>query len=123
MVDAVATMFWVLPVEPRSSGSETLAGASIASVGTLVPSGSDPSGSWLLNKAQELKKTDPAAAPAAAAPATPGEYSFRLLDAYNRGAEPHNGRTMRVSGYLVRLGAEIRVNVQTFHPIGTACGN
>ena len=44
-------MFWVLPVGLRASGSDTLAGASIASVGTLVPSGGDPSGLWLAETA------------------------------------------------------------------------
>lgn len=105
---------------PGAGGAEGLADYTyVSGTGCLQR---DPSGSWLLNRAQELKKTDPAAA-LAASPAAPGEYSFRLLNAYNHGAEPHNGRTMRVSGYLVRLGAEIRVNVQAFQPIGAPCSN
>src|SRR6476646_2460455 len=41
-VDALATAWWVLPLMPGATtpGTETLAGALMASVGTLVPSGS-----------------------------------------------------------------------------------
>jgi mono/diheme cytochrome c family protein len=114
---ALAGEVWI----PGAGGAEGLADYTyVSGTGCLQR---DPSGSWLLTRAQELKKTDPGAAPVMAAAAPPGEYSFRLLNAYNHGAEPHNGRTMRVSGYLVRLGAEIRVNVQAFQPIGASCSN
>ena len=37
--------------------------------------------------------------------------------------EPHNGHKVRVTGYMVRLGAEIRVNVQSLQMVGASCGN
>ena len=78
----------------------------------------------MLIKAQELKKTDAAsgATPVAFTDA-PGEYTFRLLNAYNYSPEPQNGHRVRVSGYLVRLGAEIRVFVQQLQTAGASCGN
>ena len=35
---------------------------------------------------------------------------------------PHNGHKVRVTGYMVRLGAEIRVNVQSLQMVGASCG-
>ena len=52
----------------------------------------------------------------------PGEFTFRLLDAHHYGPDPHNGHKVRVSGYLVRLGAEIRVNVQIAPDGRRSCG-
>lgn len=113
-----ATEVWI----PGAGGAEGLADYTyVSGVGCLAQ---DPTRSWMLTKAQELKKADPAVAgatPAAAAADAPGAYNFRLLNAYNFGAEPHNGQKVRVSGYLVRLGAEIRVNVQALQPIGVSC--
>jgi len=53
----------------------------------------------------------------------PGEYTFRLLNAYNYTPEPSNGHKVRIAGYLVRLGAEIRVFVQQLQPTGASCSN
>ena len=52
-----------------------------------------------------------------------GEFTFRLLDAISHNPEPHNGHKVRVTGYMVRLGAEIRVNVMSLQMVGPACGN
>jgi len=113
----LATDVWI----PGAGGAEGLPDYTyVAGAGCLQR---DPTGSWMLNKAQELKKSDPAAAAAAMQAGASGEYSFRLLNAYNFGADPHNGHMMRVSGYLVRLGAEIRVNVQALQMVSASCGN
>ena len=114
-----ATDVWV----PGAGGAEGLVDYTyVSGVGCLQH---DPSGSWLLVKAQELKKADATAtalAPAAAASGD-GEYTFRLLNAYNFAPEPHTGQKTRVSGYLVRLGADIRLNVQAIQTAGAACAN
>ena len=116
-----ATDLWI----PGAGGAEGLVDYTyVSGVGCLEQ---DPTRSWMLTKAQELKKTEaPAggAAPVAAAIADgPGEFTFRLLDAYNYAPDPHAGRKVRVTGYLVRLGAEIRVNVQALQPLGASCAN
>lgn len=121
-----ATDVWI----PGAGGAEGLADYTyVSGVGCLQQ---DASRSWMLTRAQELKKTDAPAAGAAQSAAVPataamtdgaGEYTFRLLDAYNHDPEPHNGHQVRVSGYLVRLGAEIRVNVQALQMVGASCGN
>ena len=111
-----ATDVWI----PGAGGAEGLVNYTyVSGVGCL---NQDPTRSWMLVKAQELKKTDVAAAPAALS-GEPGEYTFRLLNAYNYSPEPQNGHMVRVSGYLVRLGAEIRVFVQQLQPAGASCGN
>jgi hypothetical protein len=71
-----------------------------------------------------LKESEPAAAvaPAAAVPHGAGEFTFRLLDAISYNPDPHDGHTVRVTGYLVRLGAEIRVNVQSLQMVNASCG-
>jgi hypothetical protein len=84
----------------------------------------DRTRSWFVTNAQELKQTDPkvaGVAPAATADG-PGDFTFRLLDAISYDPEPHNGHKMRVTGYMVRLGAEIRVNVQSLQMVGASCG-
>jgi mono/diheme cytochrome c family protein len=116
--------YWI----PGAGGAEGLENYSyVSGVGCLHQ---DPTHSWMLTNAQELKKTDlPAAgaaapvAPPAAAAAAPGEYTFRLLDAYNYNPAPHDGHKVRVTGYMVRLGAEIRVNVQSLQMVGASCSN
>jgi mono/diheme cytochrome c family protein len=112
--------FWI----PGAGGAEGLANYTyVTAVGCLHQ---DPTRSWLLTNAQELKKTDVEAAGAAPTPAVtsgPGEYTFRLLDAFNYNPEPHNGHKVRVIGYMVRLGAEIRVNVQALQMVAASCGN
>jgi mono/diheme cytochrome c family protein len=115
-VDA-ATDIWI----PGAGGAEGLANYTyVSGIGCLQQ---DPTRSWMLIKAQELKKTDaaPGATPVAFSDGA-GEYSFRLLNAYNYNAEPQNGHRVRVSGYLVRLGAEIRVFVQQLQTVGASCG-
>jgi mono/diheme cytochrome c family protein len=115
--------FWI----PGAGGAEGLSNYTyVTTVGCLHQ---DPTRSWLLTNAQELKKNDvPAAgeAPTPAVPPTtsdPGEFTFRLLDAFHYNPEPHNGHRVRVIGYMVRLGAEIRVNVQALQMVSTSCGN
>jgi mono/diheme cytochrome c family protein len=111
-----ATDVWI----PGAGGAEGLVDYTyVSGVGCLQR---DPTGSWLLTRAQELKKMDTAAPIAVAAqPGGPGEYTFRLLNAYNFGSDQHDGQRMLVSGYLVRLGAEIRVNVQALQTVGVSC--
>ena len=76
-----------------------------------------------VTNAQGLKKTEPAVgAVPAAMPDSPGEFTFRLLDAISYSPDPHDGHKVRVSGYMVRLGAEIRVNVQSLQMVGASCG-
>ena len=110
---------------PGAGGGEGLQNYTfVSSVGCLHQ---DPTRSWLLTNAEELKKTEPSAAAStdAAAGARPerGEFTFRLLDAISYNPEPHDGHKVRVTGYMVRLGAEIRVNVMSLQMVGTACGN
>jgi mono/diheme cytochrome c family protein len=109
-----ATDIWI----PGAGGAEGLADYTyVSGVGCLSQ---DSTRSWLLIKAQGLKKEDPQATPVAFSDA-PGEYTFRLLNAYNYAPEPQNGRKVRVFGYLVRLGAENRVFVQQLQPVGVTC--
>ena len=119
LTEESAGEFWI----PGAGGAEGLANYTfVTTVGCLHQ---DPTRSWLLTGAQELKKTDPAAA-GASQPAVadgPSEFTFRLLDAISYKPEPHNGHKVRVTGYMVRLGAEIRVNVQSLQMVGASCGN
>ena len=119
--------FWI----PGAGGAEGLQNYTfVTAVGCLHQ---DPTRSWLLTKAQELKKTElpaagaaPAGGAAAAVPPlsdSPGEFTFRLLDAISYNPDPHNGHRVRVTGYMVRLGAEIRVNVQSLQMVGAPCSN
>jgi mono/diheme cytochrome c family protein len=115
----VADTTWI----PGAGGGEGLENYTfVSSVGCLHQ---DPTRSWLLTHAEELKKTEPSAAvsPAAGAEGKQGEFTFRLLDAISHNPEPHNGHKVRVTGYMVRLGAEIRVNVMSLQMVGAACGN
>lgn len=117
----VADVTWI----PGAGGAEGLENYTfVSAVGCLYQ---DPTRSWLLRNAEGLKKTEPSAAAASAPAATTGkaagEYTFRLLDAISYNPEPHNGHQMRVTGYMVRLGAEIRVNVMSLQMISAACGN
>ncbi len=110
-----ATDTWI----PGAGGAEGLVDYTyVAGIGCLQQ---DPTRSWMLVKAQGLKKTDAAAATPVAFNDAPGEYTFRLLNAYNHAPEPNNGRKVRVAGYLVRLGAEIRVYVQQLQAVGGSC--
>jgi cytochrome c5 len=115
LTEETAGEFWI----PGAGGAEGLQNYTfVATVGCLHQ---DPTRSWLLVNAQELKKTEVSAAPVAM-PDGLGEFTFRLLDAISYNPDPHNGHKMRVSGYLVRLGAEIRVNVQSLDMVGPSCG-
>ena len=118
LTEDTAGEFWI----PGAGGADGLQNYTfVTTVGCLQQ---DPTRSWLLTSAQELKKTEPAAAGAALAPMSDGsgEFTFRLLDAISYNPDPHNGHKMRVAGYMVRLGAEIRVNVQSLQMVGTSCG-
>ena len=118
-----ATDVWI----PGAGGAEGVPDYTyVSAVGCLAQ---DPSRSWLLTGAPEVKKAAPPS-PSMATEAQPttasdgsGAFTFRLLDAYHHNPEPHLGHRIRVGGYLVRLGAEIRVNVQTLEMIGSSCGN
>lgn len=108
---------------PGAGGADGLQNYTfVSAVGCLHQ---DPTRSWLLTHAEELKKTDASAAGAVAAPASAGagEFTFRLLDAISYNPEPHNGHKVRVTGHMVRLGAEIRVNVSSLQMVGATCGN
>jgi mono/diheme cytochrome c family protein len=118
-----ATEVWI----PGAGGAEGVPDYTyVSAVGCLSQ---DPSRSWLLTGAQEVKKaTPPSPSPVAESQPTtstdgPGAFTFRLLDAYHHNPEPHAGHKVRVGGHLVRLGAEIRVNVQTLEMIGPSCAN
>jgi mono/diheme cytochrome c family protein len=111
-----ATEFWI----PGAGGAEGLQNYTfVTTVGCLHQ---DPTRSWFVTNAQALKETDPKAGTAPAVADNPGEFTFRLLDAISYDPDPHNGHKVRVSGYMVRLGAEIRVNVQALQMIGASCG-
>jgi mono/diheme cytochrome c family protein len=117
LTEETAGEFWI----PGAGGADGLQNYTfVTTVGCLHQ---DPTRSWLLNSAQELKKTQPAAGAApAVVPDSAGEFTFRLLDAISYSPEPHNGHKVRVTGYMVRLGAEIRINVQSLQMVGTSCG-
>jgi mono/diheme cytochrome c family protein len=116
-----ASSIWI----PGAGGAEGIDNyAFVSGVGCLQK---DPTRSWLLTKAPELKKAEvPAAGAAPPPPASTegsGQYTFRLLDAYNHDADPHNGHKVRITGYMVRMGAEIRVNVESLQMVAPSCGN
>ena len=117
LTEETAGEFWI----PGAGGAEGLENYTfVTTVGCLQQ---DPTRSWLLTSAQGLKKTEPSAVSAQGATADgTGEFTFRLLDAISYNPEPHNGHKMRVAGYMVRLGAEIRVNVQSLQMVGPSCG-
>ncbi len=115
LTEESAGEFWI----PGAGGAEGLENYTfVTTVGCLHQ---DPTRSWFVTTAQGLKKTDPAAG-ASQMPDGAGEFTFRLLDAISYKPEPHNGHKVQVSGYMVRLGAEIRVNVQSLQMIGASCG-
>jgi mono/diheme cytochrome c family protein len=117
LTEESAGEFWI----PGAGGAEGLQNYTfVTTVGCLHQ---DPTRSWFVTNAQELKQTDPKAAGAAPATASGGgEFTFRLLDAISYNPDAHNGHQVRVTGYMVRLGAEIRVNVQSLQMIGASCG-
>jgi mono/diheme cytochrome c family protein len=120
LTNEVADSVWI----PGAGGGEGLQNYTfVSSVGCLHQ---DPTRSWLLTNAGELKKIEPsdsAVVDPAAATQPRGEFTFRLLDAISHKPEPHNGHKVRVTGHMVRLGAEIRVNVTSLQMVGASCGN
>ncbi len=120
LTNEVADAVWI----PGAGGGEGLQNYTfVSSVGCLHQ---DPTRSWLLTTAEELKKTEPSAAsitPAAGAQQPRGEFTFRLLDAISHNPEAHNGHKVRITGHMVRLGAEIRLNVTSLQMVGASCGN
>ena len=116
----LADTVWI----PGAGGGEGLQNYTfVSSVGCLHQ---DPTRSWLLTNAEELKKTELSASASVdptAATRPRGEFTFRLLDAISHKPEPHNGHKVRVTGHMVRLGAEIRVNVTSLQMVGASCGN
>ena len=118
LTEEAAGEFWI----PGAGGADGLQNYTFVTTAGCLHQ--DPTRSWLLTNAQELKKTEVPAAGAApdAGSDGPGEFTFRLLDAISYKPEPHNGHKVRVTGYMVRLGAEIRVNVQSLQMVGASCG-
>ena len=110
LTEEVADSTWI----PGAGGAEGLQNYTfVTAVGCLHQ---DQSRSWLLTDAGTLQKQD------AGTPATAGEFTFRLLDAISYNPERLDGRRVRVVGHMVRLGAEIRVNVASLESLGDACG-
>ena len=120
LTNDLADSVWI----PGAGGGDGLQNYTfVSSVGCLHQ---DPSRSWLLTNAEGLKQTEPTAAASVDASASTrprGEFTFRLLDAISHNPEPHNGHKVRVTGHMVRLGAEIRVNVSSLQMVGASCGN
>jgi mono/diheme cytochrome c family protein len=121
LTEETAGEFWI----PGAGGAEGLQNYTfVTTVGCLHQ---DPTRSWFVTNAHELKKTEvpaPGAAPAAATPSNgQGEFTFRLLDAISYNPDPHKDHNVRITGYMVRLGAEIRVNVQSLQMVGSSCAN
>jgi hypothetical protein len=116
LTEETAGDFWI----PGAGGAEGLQNYTfVTTVGCLHQ---DPTRSWLLTKAQELKKTEvSAAAPPAAASSGSGEFTFRLLDAISHNPDPHKDHQVRITGHIVRLGAEIRVNVSSLQIVSPSC--
>jgi mono/diheme cytochrome c family protein len=117
LTEETAGEFWI----PGAGGAEGLENYTfVTTIGCLHQ---DPTRSWLLTSAQGLKKTEPVSGAATGAvPDGLGEFTFRLLDAISYKPDPHDGHKVRVTGYMVRLGAEIRVNVQSLQMVGASCG-
>jgi mono/diheme cytochrome c family protein len=98
---------------PGAGGADGLQNYTLVSaVGCL---NQDPTRSWFLNDAEELKDMK------ASTSERQRGFAFRLLDAISYNPEPHNGHKVRVTGYMVRLGAEIRVNVTSLEMVAASC--
>lgn len=117
LTNDVAGQIWI----PGPAGATGIANHTIVgSIGCLYH---DPSDSWILTKARALTPTADAAEGAPPASATPPAHTFRLLDAYNRNPAPLANHIVKVEGYLVRLGAEIRVSLTSLEQAGGSCSN
>ena len=87
LTEETAGEFWI----PGAGGAEGLQNYTfVTTVGCLHQ---DPTRSWLLTSAQELKKTEAGRRRLAArrSPTLLGEFTFRLLDAISYNPDPHNG--------------------------------
>jgi hypothetical protein len=113
LTSAVAGETWI-PGPPGAMGIADH--AIVTSTGCLF---NDPSNSWLLTNAGDLKVIAPDA-PGGVAGAK-GKNTFRLLDAYHHDAASQKDHTVKVVGYLVRLGAEIRVSLTSLQTVAPSC--
>jgi hypothetical protein len=113
LTTAVAGETWI-PGPPGAMGIADH--AIVMATGCLF---NDPSNSWLLTNAGDLKVVTPDA-PGGVAGAT-GKNTFRLLDAYHYDAASQKDHTVKVVGYLVRLGAEIRVSLTSLQTVAPSC--
>jgi hypothetical protein len=111
----LAGQTWV-PGPPGATGIPDH--AIVTSTGCLF---NDPSNSWLLKNAGDLKVVT-LDAPGGIAAGAPGANTFRLLDAYDYDAASQANHSVRVVGYLVRLGAEIRVSLTSLQTVAPSCG-
>jgi hypothetical protein len=111
----IASQTWV-PGPPGATGIPDH--AIVTSTGCLF---NDPSNSWLLRNAGDLKVVT-LDAPGGLAAGAPGMNTFRLLDAYDYDAASQANHKVKVVGYLVRLGAEIRVSLTSLQTVALSCG-
>ncbi len=103
---------------PGPAGATGIANHTVVnSIGCLFH---DPSDSWLLVKAHALSPVT-SAEHAASSSGSAATHTFRLLNAYNNNAASYANRTVKAEGYLVRLGAEIRISLTSLQPAGGAC--
>jgi mono/diheme cytochrome c family protein len=110
LTEEVADSTWI----PGAGGADGLQNYTLVSAAGCLHQ--DSSRSWLLTDAGRLTKKD------AGLSEGRGEFTFRLLDAISYNPEALSGRHVRVTGHMVRLGAEIRVNVASLEAAGGACG-
>jgi cytochrome c553 len=116
LTNEAAGQIWI----PGPAGATGIATHTVvSSIGCLYH---DPSDSWLLTNALALT---PSATGAKSTPSagSPGTHTFRLLDAYNRSPASLANHVVKVEGYLVRLGAEIRVSLTSLEQAGGSCSN
>lgn len=115
LTNEAASQIWI----PGPAGATGIPNHTIvSSVGCLYH---DPSDSWLLTKALALTPSAAGAKSAPPASAAQATHTFRLLDAYNRNPAPLANHIVKVEGYLVRLGAEIRVSLTSLEQAGGSC--
>jgi mono/diheme cytochrome c family protein len=119
LTSETAAAIWI-PGPPGATGvpNYTL----VSSFGCLYQ---DPSNSWLLRNAAAVTplvpaQVDPAVTSATLA-STERTNTFRLLNAFNHKAVAYANQGVRVTGYLVRLGAEIRISLTSLQAEAAAC--
>jgi cytochrome c553 len=113
LTNDVAGATWI-PGPPGATGVATH--TIVTSTGCLFK---DPSNSWLLKNAADLKPV--AAEASGSGSGATSTNTFRLLDAYHYDAASQAGHTVKVVGYLVRLGAEIRVSLTSLQTVASSC--